>query len=173
LQKYGKKYELDWLLLAALGYQESRLNQAMVSHAGAIGIMQIKASTAAHAPILIPNIQSTENNVHAGAKYLRHLIDHYFQDSSIDSLNQALFALAAYNAGPVRIHQLRKDALAQGLDPNVWFDQVEVIAAKEIGRETVEYVSNIYKYYTSYLYLREYGRQSGKKLLSQNSSLYP
>jgi membrane-bound lytic murein transglycosylase MltF len=48
------------------------------------------------------------------------------------------------------VNRLRKEARENGLDPNVWFDNVEVIAAKRIGRETVQYVSNIYKYYISY-----------------------
>jgi hypothetical protein len=37
-----------------------------------------------------------------------------------------------------------------GLDPNLWFGNVENAAAAIIGRETVQYVSNIYKYYIAY-----------------------
>jgi membrane-bound lytic murein transglycosylase MltF len=64
--------------------------------------------------------------------------------------NQTLFSFAAYNAGPARVAQLRKEAAERGLDPNVWFHNVEVIAARRVGRETVQYVSNIYKYYVAY-----------------------
>jgi membrane-bound lytic murein transglycosylase MltF len=81
--------------------------------------------------------------------------DRYFTDAEIDPLNQALFAFAAYNAGPARIAGLRKKARKAGLNPNVWFRNVEVIAAREIGRETVQYVSNIYKYYVAYRLLVE------------------
>ncbi len=159
---YGQQYDLDWLILAAQGYQESRLNQHLRSPAGAIGVMQIKLSTARDPNVGIPDIQHLEPNIHAGAKYLRFLIDRYFISPSIDSLNAGLFAMAAYNAGPARIIQLRKKAEAAGLDPDLWFDNVEIIAAREIGRETVQYVSNIYKYYTSYRGLYLYMLETGK-----------
>lgn len=159
---YGKQYDLDWLVLAAQGYQESRLNQGLRSPAGAIGVMQIKPSTARDPNVGIPDIQRLEPNIHAGAKYLRFLIDRYFISPSIDSLNAGLFAMAAYNAGPAKIIELRKKAEAAGLDPNQWFDNVEIIAAREIGRETVQYVSNIYKYYTSYRGLYLYMLETGK-----------
>lgn len=160
--KYGKQYELDWLLLAAQGFQESRLTTGLVSPAGAVGIMQIKPSTAEDPNVGIPEIHSLEGNIEAGAKYLRFLIDQYFVSPDIDSLNAGLFAVAAYNAGPARIRNLQKKAEDRGLDPNVWFDNVEVIAAREIGQETVAYVSNIYKYYSSYRSLARYVAQTGK-----------
>ncbi len=159
---YGNRYQLDWLLLMAQGYQESRLDNNVVSRAGAVGIMQVKPSTAAGAPINIRNVRQLENNIHAGVKYDRHLIDHYFQDESMDVLNRHLFALAAYNAGPARIAQLRKVAQARKLNPNIWFNQVEMVVAREVGRETVQYVSNIYKYYISLSALRAYERAAGK-----------
>ena len=73
----------------------------------------------------------------------------------MDSLNKGLFAFASYNAGPARIRQLREKAAARGLDPNKWFNNVEVIAAESIGRETVQYVANIYKYYLAYQMVTE------------------
>lgn len=164
-KKYSTHYNLDWLLVAAQGYQESGLNQQVKSSAGAVGIMQVKPSTAAGNPINIQRIDILENNIHAGTKYMRHLMDEYFSEEGIDSLNRQLFALAAYNSGPGRVRQFRKKCLAQGLDPNIWFNNVEKIAAHEIGRETVQYVSNIYKYYTSYRALNEYAVRSGKKLI--------
>ncbi len=164
-QKYADQYRLDWLLLVAQGYQESGLNQKMVSHAGAVGIMQVRPSTAAGHPIKIKNVNIADNNVHAGAKYMRFLIDRYFNKTEIDTLNRHLLALAAYNAGPARVAQLRKMAKAKGLNPNLWFDHVEIIAAQEIGRETVDYVSNIYKFYASYNALNYYVSQRGKKLI--------
>lgn len=160
--EYANRYQLDWLLLMAQAYQESRFDNNAVSSAGAVGIMQVKPSTAAGKPINIRDVRKLENNIHAGAKYDRHLIDQYFPDTSMDKLNQQLFALAAYNAGPGRIAQLRKMAKARRLDANIWFNQVEMVAAKEIGRETVQYVSNIYKYYISFSALRSYQQTTGK-----------
>lgn len=163
-QKYADQYQLDWLLLVAQGYQESGLNQKLVSHAGAVGVMQVLPSTAAGHPLKIKDIYKVENNVHAGTKYMRFLINQYFDKPEIDELNRHLLALAAYNAGPGRVARLRRKAQAKGLNPNLWFDHVEIIAAQDIGRETVEYVSNIYKFYASYKALNYYESQRGKKL---------
>ena len=149
LQKYGKLYEFDWLMLAAQGYQESGLRQNRRSHAGAIGIMQIKPSTAADRNVGIENVDQLENNIHAGTKYMRFLSDRYFSDD-MDSLNKWLFSLAAYNAGPARVARLRTEAASNGYDRNLWFNHVEIIAARRIGKETVGYVSSIYKYYVGY-----------------------
>ena len=150
-QKYGQQYSLPWLLLAAQGYQESELDQSVRSHAGAVGVMQIKPSTARGSPINITGVEtSAEKNIQAGVKYLRFIMDQYYRKEPMDQLNRGLFAVASYNAGPARIAQLRRKAKAMRLDPNVWFGNVEVVAAREIGRETVTYVSNIYKYYVSY-----------------------
>lgn len=161
-RKYGETYELDWLLLAAQGYQESQLNQNLVSGAGAVGIMQVLPSTAGGKPINVLHVEKLENNIHAGAKYMRYLIDTYFNDEALDPLNKQLFALASYNAGPARVAKLRKMSTAKGYDSNVWFNNVEVVAAQEIGRETVQYVSNIFKYYSSYRFLQRYSEESGK-----------
>jgi len=76
--------------------------------------------------------------------------DTYFKTKNMDLLNRVLFTFASYNAGPNRITRLRKLAESMGFDPNIWFRHVEVAAAKKIGRETVQYVSNIYKYYVAY-----------------------
>ena len=149
-KKFGEQYEFDWLMLAALGFQESQLDQSKRSHRGALGVMQILPSTARDKNINIKNIDKLENNIHAGSKYLRFLQDRYFSDVELDVLNQDLFTLAAYNAGPARIAKLRNEAAENGFDPNIWFGNVEVIAAKRVGRETVQYVSNIYKYYIAY-----------------------
>jgi membrane-bound lytic murein transglycosylase MltF len=65
-------------------------------------------------------------------------------------LNKGLMTLASYNAGPGRMRQLRRETAKRGLDPNVWFGNVERVVSERIGRETVQYVSNIYKYYVAY-----------------------
>jgi membrane-bound lytic murein transglycosylase MltF len=165
-KKYADRYKLDWLLLVGQGYQESQLDQEKVSHAGAVGLMQVLPNTAAGNPINIQNVNIVDNNVHAGVKYLHYLIDRYFNDPKIDVLNRHLLALAAYNAGPARIAKLRNMAKAKGLNPNLWFDNVEIIAAQDIGRETVDYVSNIYKFYASYRALNYYVAQRGRKLIN-------
>ncbi len=147
---YSDRYGFDYLMTAALAYQESQLDHNSRSHAGAVGIMQMLPGTAADKNVGIPDIENLENNIHAGHKYLRFLQDRYFSDPEIDTLNRYLFSFAAYNAGPAKMIRMRREARENGLDPNVWFQNVEVIAAKRIGRETVQYVSNIYKYYISY-----------------------
>jgi len=148
--KYGEQYGVDYLMVAAQGYQESGLDQNARSGAGAVGIMQLLPTTAADKNVGIPDITDAEQNIHAGIKYLDFIRDRYFSDPEIDRFNQTLFAFAAYNAGPARIAKLRSKAAQQGYNPNIWFDNVEVIAASEIGRETVQYVANILKYYVGY-----------------------
>jgi membrane-bound lytic murein transglycosylase MltF len=148
MRKYGDQYGLDYLLMAAQGYQESGLDHKRKSAVGAIGVMQVMPATGAE--LKVGDIRQLEPNIHAGIKYMRFMIDHYYADEPMDALNKGLFAFASYNAGPARIRQLRQKAAARGLDPNQWFNNVEIVAAESIGRETVQYVSNIYKYYLAY-----------------------
>ncbi|MCE3284003.1 MAG: mltF 2 [Steroidobacteraceae bacterium] len=152
-RKYSANYELDYLLMAAQGFQESRLDQSVKSPVGAIGVMQVMPATAKE--LAVGDVRDVETNIHAGVKYMRFLIDRYFKDEPMDDLNKALFSFASYNAGPARVRQLRAEADKRGLDRNVWFGNVEVIASERIGRETVTYVSNIYKYYVAYKLLTE------------------
>jgi len=154
-KKYGDQYDFDWLMLAALAYQESTIDQSKRSHAGAVGVMQILPTTAKDKNVNIPDIENIDQNIQAGTKYLRFMMDRYFDDPKIDSLNRGLLAFASYNAGPAKVSKLRKEAVEMGLDPNVWFRNVEVVAAKRIGRETVQYVSNIFKYYLAYRLITE------------------
>src|SRR5271157_3213902 len=149
-QKYAGEYDFDYLMIAAQGYQESLLDQSRRNPSGAVGIMQVIPKYAAANPINIPNVSTADANIHAGVKMLRNIDDKYFNDPKIDALNKTLFVFASYNAGQNRIVRLRKEAAEAGLDPNVWFNNVELIAAKDIGQETVTYVSNIYKYYVAY-----------------------
>lgn len=157
-KSYAEKYDFNYLLLTALAYQESRLDQEAESHVGAVGVMQILPSTAKDKNVNIPDIHEVEANIHAGTKYLRFMVNRYFDDDALDPLNKALFAFASYNAGPAKVAKLRKEAESMGLDPNLWFKNVEVVAAKRIGRETVQYVSNIYKYYVVYVLLAKQGK---------------
>jgi membrane-bound lytic murein transglycosylase MltF len=152
-KKYGDQYDMDHHLLMAQGYQESQLNQEMRSRVGAIGIMQLMPATGEL--MKVGDITRLEPNIHAGVKYMRTVIDQYYPNDPKDRLNRGLFALAAYNAGPSRIQQLRRDAAKRGLDPNVWFNNVERVAAEKHGAETVTYVSHIYKYYIAYSLVAE------------------
>lgn len=155
-KKYGELYDFDHLMLAALAYQESKLDQNLKSHAGAVGVMQILPSTAKDKNVGIPDIYDLDPNIHAGTKYLRFMADNYFaKDPDLDERNRALFSFASYNAGPAKVAKMRAEAKKMGLDPNQWFGNVEVVAAKQIGRETVQYVSNILKYYVAYKLLED------------------
>ncbi len=152
-RKYGDQYEMDYLLMMAQGYQESKLDQKARSASGAVGVMQVLPTTGKE--MGVGDISKIEPNIHAGVKYIRFMMNQYYAEEPMDSLNKGLFTFASYNAGPGRIAQLRKEAARRGLDPNKWFDNVEVIAAEKIGRETVQYVSNIYKYYLAYKMVEE------------------
>jgi membrane-bound lytic murein transglycosylase MltF len=149
-QKYGAEYGFDYLMLVAQGYEESGLDQSRRNPSGAVGIMQVIPQYAAAAPISIPNVEIAEGNIHAGAKMMRNIADTYFNDPKLDPLNKILMTIASYNAGPNRIADLRKRAASEGLDANRWFGNVELIVARDVGEQTVQYVSNIYKYYVAY-----------------------
>jgi len=153
-QKYGKQYKLDPLLLMSQGYQESGLNQQARNPSGAVGIMQVLPSTARE--MKIDNIQKLEPNIHAGVKYVRYIIDTYFDDASIDDFNKTLFAFAGYNAGPNRISRLRDATQERKLDPNVWFGNVELVVSEKVGPEPVNYVSNIFKYYVGFRLMEQH-----------------
>ena len=155
MQKYGEKYDVDWLLILAQAFQESGLDQSRKSNAGAVGIMQVLPSTAKDKKIGIENIEELDNNVHAGVKYLAFLRDRYFNSSEIRTRDQIRLALAAYNAGPAKIQRARNLAKKMGLDENQWFRNVELAVLRIVGQETVRYVSNINKYYVLYQTLLE------------------
>jgi membrane-bound lytic murein transglycosylase MltF len=157
-RKYGEQYDFDYLMVTAQAYQESGLDQSVKSRAGAIGVMQLLPSTARDKNVGISDITALENNIHAGVKYMRFILDRYFKDAEMDELNRHLFAFASYNAGPARVAGLRRKAEQMGLDPNRWRGHVEVVAARDIGRETVTYVGNILKYYAAYRLIDERSR---------------
>jgi membrane-bound lytic murein transglycosylase MltF len=152
-QKYGSQYNLDYLLVMAQGFQESSLDQNAKSNVGAIGIMQLMPATGEQ--MKVGDVHQEEANIHAGAKYIRFMVDKYFANEPMTDTNKVLFAFASYNAGPGRIHSLRQEATKEGLDPNVWINNVELVVAARIGMETVTYVSNIYKYYIAYKLVAE------------------
>jgi membrane-bound lytic murein transglycosylase MltF len=146
--KYGAEYDFDPLMLAAQGYQESRLRQDARSHVGAIGVMQIMPATGKE--LKVGDIRILEPNIHGGAKYMDQLMTRYFKDAKFSEQDRTLFAFASYNAGPGNISKMRREATRRGLDPDRWFNNVEIVTADRIGIETTTYVRNIYKYYVAY-----------------------
>ena len=151
--KYGQQYRFDPLMLAAQGYQESRLNQAARSRVGAIGVMQVMPATGEE--LRVGDIRLTEPNIHAGAKYMDRLMSTFFADAQFDETNRTLFAFASYNAGPGNIARMRALAADAGLDPNQWFNHVEIVTARRIVAETTTYVRNVFKYYVAYKLMEE------------------
>ena len=152
-EKYGARYGFDPVMLAALGYQESRLRQDARSPMGAVGIMQVMPATGAS--LKVGDITKAEPNIHAGTKYMSQLLTQYFPDATFSEADRPLFAVASYNAGPGRISQMRKEAARRGLDPDKWFNHVELVTAEKIGIETTSYVRNVFKYYVAYTLMRE------------------
>jgi membrane-bound lytic murein transglycosylase MltF len=146
--KYGARYSFDPLMLTAQGYQESRLRQDARSHVGAVGVMQIMPDTGKE--LRVGDIHELEPNIHAGAKYMNQLMTRYFADANFSEQDRTLFAFASYNAGPGAISKMRSQAAKDGLDPDKWFDNVEVVVGRRIGVETTTYVRNIFKYYVAY-----------------------
>ncbi len=167
-KRYAEQYDFDYLMMAAQAYQESGLDQSKKSHVGAVGIMQVLPTTAADRNVNIAGIEKLENNIHAGTKYMRFIVNRYYKDEPMDDLNKMLFAFASYNAGPAKVRKLRNKAAAMGLNPNIWFNNVEIAAAEVIGRETVQYVGNIYKYYIAYRIVTEQ-REKKQKLMKEKS----
>ena len=150
IRTHAETYDFDALMIAAQGYTESRLDQKARSHVGAIGIMQVLPSTARDPAVGIPDISKPDANVEAGVKYLRVLRDTYVNDPAVSPRDQTLMAFAAYNAGPGNLRKARRRAEAMGLDPNVWFGNVELAMAKAVSREPVAYVRRILKYFVTY-----------------------
>lgn len=167
-QRYAGEYDFDWLLIAAVAFQESRLNPKKESPRGAVGIMQIMPSTAKDKHIRIEDVYELENNVHAGVKYLAFLRDRYFTSPELEHGASVHFSLAAYNAGPAKVRKMRAKAEKMGLDPNIWFRNVERAAQQMVGSETTRYVANIYKYYLAYTLLNDLNDNKAVALKAQS-----
>ena len=170
-EQYAEKYDFDWLMISAQAYQESRFNNHLVSHMGAVGIMQVLPKTAKEPYINIQNFRKLEPNIHAGVKYMSFVHKRYFLKPEITKENQMYFSLAAYNAGPANVRKMRRMAAKHGYNPNIWFNNVEIMARKYVSKEPVHYVKNISRYYVIYKQiallqsLREHQNASNYKLL--------
>jgi membrane-bound lytic murein transglycosylase MltF len=148
-QSASTRHEFDWLFMLAQGFQESRLDQRARSHAGAVGVMQVLPQTGKEMGYRDVETKA-QANIDAGVKYMRFLMDRFFNDPKLAPEVRLDFALAAYNAGPNRIQRMRRIAAERGLDPNRWFGHVERITLEKVGEEPVRYVANIHIYYTAY-----------------------
>ncbi len=157
--EYSAEYDMNYLMSIAQGYQESGLDQSKVSHKGAVGIMQVLPSTAKDRAVNITDIYNVKNNIHAGIKYMAYLRNRYFSSSGIDYDNQIYLSLAAYNAGPGNMRKMRRYAERNGYDPDVWFNNVEIVTRRYIGLEPVNYVRNITRYYIIYKQLAKLNDQ--------------
>ena len=154
IKEYSELYDLDWRLMAALCFQESRFNQDIKNEWGAIGLFQVKQSTANEPYINITEIEGKynyENNIHAGIKYLYWIKKTYFDEyEGMSEKNKVRMAIASYNAGPNRIRSAIRLAKEMGLDHLKWFRNVELALIKMKKTEPVQYVSEINKRYVSY-----------------------
>lgn len=162
-ERHAAAHGLDWRLVAAVAFQESRLDPDARSPRGAVGLMQLLPTTAAYVGIDDP--VPVDANVEAGVRYLAYLRDKVLgQDAALDDQARQHFMLAAYNAGPGRLRELRamtRDEL--GLDPDRWFFNVERAAQARVGSETVRYVTDVNKYWLAY--------QLGDALLAERERL--
>lgn len=154
LKNYAFQYNLDWLLLASVSFQESRFRQRLVSPANAVGVFQVKESTAKEPYINIYPIRgekNLENNIHAGVKYLHWIKKSFFDPiKKMREKDRIRFSLAAYNAGPSRVLKAIKMAQSKGLDPHKWFRNVELVMIDMRLIEPVRYVSEINKRFVAY-----------------------
>lgn len=85
-----------------------------------------------------------------------------FKGVDFSPANRALFAFASYNAGPGNTAKMLKEAEKRGLDPDKWFNNVELVAAEKIGIETTTYVRNIFDCCTSYTLSLEAAQERDK-----------
>ena len=171
-RKYGDRYGFDSLMLTAQGYQESQLDRPATEPRGRGRRHADHARRPARRCRSGTSTSWIPTSMRA-TKYLRFMVDRYFKDAPMEPTDKMLFAFASYNAGPAKVARLRKEAKQAGLDPNVWFNNVELIAAKRIGRETVQYVSNIFKYYVAYKLLEDERDGAGPRKATEARRLGP
>jgi membrane-bound lytic murein transglycosylase MltF len=154
LRLHAERYDFDWRLMAALAYQESRFNPLASNRSGAVGFFQIKPMTAREPYIGIPDVkgpENVENNIHAGIKYLAWIKQRYFDSiPEMSEDDRMRMAMAAYNAGPRTLINARNRAVKMGLDPMLWFRNVEIALLTMRKTEPVKYVSEINQRYVSY-----------------------
>lgn len=148
LQRHADEQGMDWLNLAALAFKESALNPGARGSGGASGLLQITPSAAQR--VGVSNIQSADDNVQAGARYLALIRRKFFSSPKVNERERMAFVLAAYNLGPERVQGMREEARRRGLNPNQWFFQTERVAMEQAGMGVVSYVNSVNKYYLAF-----------------------
>ncbi len=157
-RRAGDLTGIDWRLLAAVAYTESKFDSEARSAWGALGMMQVLPSTARRVGVKDPS--TPWGSVLAGSRYLRRLL-RVFADEGVDARQRVRFALASYNAGLGHVLDARELARQTGRDPDRWFDHVEdALALKQDPRwhektkhgyarakETIAYVSRVQSQY--------------------------
>lgn len=123
-KKYGKEYNIDWRLLAAIAYQESTFNTDAKSWAGAAGLMGLMPSTAKGLGVTGDNVYDPEISIKAGAAYLHTLLRSF--KSVSDYTERMKMALASYNGGIGHVFDARALAEKYGADKNIWGGNVEL-----------------------------------------------
>lgn len=166
IQNEAEALKMDWLMLAALINQESKFDPKAKSWAGAMGLTQVLPSTAKDLGVKNPNqLFQPEVSIKTGATYLKELID-YWQPIINNKTEAMNFALASYNTGKGHVMDARRLAVKYGKNENVWSDNVEPMLLKKsnpkyfndpvvkygycVGKEPVQYVSNINEFYEEF-----------------------
>lgn len=144
----AKRIGWDWRLLASIIYQESRFKPDLVNHKGAFGLMQLMPATMLK--FGIDHNATVEEQLEAGGKLLM-LIDRKLDEAITDSRERTNFVLACYNAGMGKVMKYRQLAQENGLDPNVWVDNVE----RYSSGQTRAFVREVTKRYSHYKQLME------------------
>lgn len=141
----AEQYDLDWHLLAAIGYQESYLKPNSVSPTGVRGLMMLTNSTAK--AMGVSNRNDPIQSIQGGAKYYDRMLDLY---AEVPLPDRNWYALVAYNMGPGAVQQIQKRLTAQGKNPNNWVNLYSYLdrnkAANGRYRQAVQYVTRIRAY---------------------------
>lgn len=161
VQNSASPHQFDWRLITAQMYQESRFNPKARSHVGARGLMQVMPRTAKELGYKLPF--SAQSGIEAGVTYLAWSRDRF--ETTLLPQDRLWFSLAAYNAGAGHVFDARRLAEQEGLNPDIWFDNVEkamlLLSKRKYyrkarfgyvrGTEPVDYVRKIRKRYQAYL----------------------
>ncbi len=156
--------DIDWRLLAAMGYQESHWNPKAKSNTGVRGIMMLTQNTAKQ--LGVKSRLDPEQSIYGGADYFRHMLERV--PERIAEPDKTWFAMAAYNIGWGHVEDARVITQRQGGDPDKWIDvkqRLPLLKQKKYykqsrfgyarGDEPVKYVNNIRRYFDVLVWLDE------------------
>ncbi len=175
VKKYAQQYGQDWRLITAQMYQESKFDPQATSWVGARGLMQIMPVTGRE--LGFTDLHDPEENIHAGVKYMSHLVNRF--DPKIPMDERMRLALAAYNVGYGHVLDARRLARENGWNPDRWFGHVEqamrLLAKPAYYKrarygfcrcgQPVHYVVNIQNFYDAYVGILTMVRESSQKRL--------